>query len=114
MVERSLFRGDRSIACSKLQGRGRLRNPCNNAQQRGFRARTTGYVFLLFSAGTHRHDAPDLYPWVNAQEPLPRSVFRDQSAVEMRIHSRLPSAEFALLSRTSPTGRTSDGEYLFW
>src|SRR5579864_4967918 len=32
----------------------------------------------------------------------------------MRSHARLPSAEFTLLCRGSPTGRTSDGEDLFW
>ena len=31
----------------------------------------------------------------------------------MRSHAGLPSAEFTLLSRSGPTGRTSDGEYLF-
>src|SRR5579863_61197 len=32
----------------------------------------------------------------------------------MRTGARLPSAEFALLSRSSPTGLTSDAEHLFW
>jgi hypothetical protein len=47
---------------------------------------------------------------------LPRalgSIFCDQSAVEMRSRARLPSAEFTLLSRSGPAGRTSDDEYLF-
>ena len=40
-------------------------------------------------------------------------IFCGQSAVEMRSHTRLPAAEFTLLSRSGPAGRTSDGEYLF-
>jgi len=43
-----------------------------------------------------------------------RSILRDPYAVEMWSHARLPSAEFTLLCRSSPTGRTSDGEDLFW
>ena len=43
-----------------------------------------------------------------------RSVFCDQSAIEMRSHARLPRAEFTLLSRSGTASRTSDGEYLFW
>lgn len=43
-----------------------------------------------------------------------RSIPCDRYAVEMRSHARLPSAELTLLCRSSPTGRTSDGEDLFW
>lgn len=43
-----------------------------------------------------------------------RSVFCDQSAIEMRSHARLPRAEFTHLSRSGTASRTSDGEYLFW
>ncbi len=43
-----------------------------------------------------------------------RSILCDPYAAEMRTGARLPSAEFTLLSRSSPTGRTSDAEYLFW
>ena len=45
---------------------------------------------------------------------LARSVFCDPSAAEMRSGARLPSVEFTLLSRSGPTSRTPDGEYLFW
>jgi hypothetical protein len=41
------------------------------------------------------------------------SIFCEQSAVEMRSRARLPSAEFTLMSRSGPTGRTADSEYLF-
>jgi len=43
-----------------------------------------------------------------------RSMLCDPYAAEMRTGARLPSAEFTLLSRSSPTGRTSDAKYLFW
>ena len=42
------------------------------------------------------------------------SILCDRFAVAKLSHARLPSAEFTLLSRCSPTGRTSDSEYLFW
>jgi len=42
------------------------------------------------------------------------SILCDPYAVAMRTGARLPSAEFTILSRSSPTGRTSDAEYLFW
>jgi hypothetical protein len=31
-ADASLFRGNRNITCSDLQARGRLRNPCKDAQ----------------------------------------------------------------------------------
>ena len=43
-----------------------------------------------------------------------RSILCDPYAVGMRTGARSPSAEFTLLSRSSPIGRTSDAEYLFW
>jgi hypothetical protein len=43
-----------------------------------------------------------------------RSILCDPYAVAMRTGARLPSAEFTILSRSSPTGRTSDGEHLLW
>ena len=43
-----------------------------------------------------------------------RSILCDPYAVAMRTGARLTGAEFAPLSRRSPTGRTSDAEYLFW
>jgi len=42
------------------------------------------------------------------------SILCDPYTVAMRTGARLPSAEFTILSRSSPTGRTSDAEYLFW
>ena len=41
-------------------------------------------------------------------------VFRNQAAVAMRLATRLASAKFALLSRSSATSRATDDEYLFW
>src|ERR1700733_4198391 len=43
-----------------------------------------------------------------------RPILCDPYAVAMRSGARLSSAQLTLLSRSSPTGRTSDGERLFW
>jgi hypothetical protein len=43
-----------------------------------------------------------------------RPILSDPYAVAMRSGARLSSVEFTLLSRSSPTGRTSDGEHLSW
>ena len=42
------------------------------------------------------------------------SILCDPYTVAMRTGARLPSAKFTILSRSSPTGRTSDGEDLLW
>jgi hypothetical protein len=41
-------------------------------------------------------------------------VFCDQSAVTVRFVAGLTSIQLALLSRSSTTGRATDGKYLFW
>ena len=43
-----------------------------------------------------------------------RSILCDPYTVAMRTGARLPSAEFTILSRSRPPGRTSDGEHLLW
>jgi hypothetical protein len=42
------------------------------------------------------------------------SILCDPYTVAMWTGARLPSAEFTILSWSSPTGRTSDGEHLLW
>ena len=57
---------------------------------------------------------PMLVPIQNEYKALLKLVFRDYSAVTVRIGARQSSAEFTFLPRLGTTGRATDGEGLFW
>jgi len=51
---------------------------------------------------------------VRITDVLRSNPLRSIRGPTLRTGARLPTAEFTLLSRSSPTGRTSDAEYLFF